>query len=726
MKLQADLKKKEFEAEISRLWKYMQNLTPEKRNKFVQQLDEPTVNALRTRSNPYKKPVFIGDRNRYLAFSVINLTEKYSQRFAMTSLIGFLYRMLDEFAPKASKEYVSENDPAFANIYNTKVKTLTAGKPESLLNQRWADLKAEIEQLKGADNLDKLSRSNLKSLIRESFVVRAKIIKYRNYINGRDLETLKDAQNYALMRINATNHELKQIQEIKGIFELKLRLRLEYDAKKANDIAEKPADVLDDELDDDMPALEEQPQLQWIDDPDLPSEDYDEKGEIRNLKNTLTIQDINIKLTDFHKILDNKTKNIALVTERLTKLQAELDEKTEKVDACEKFIKDHKDKLTQLKTEYDQIFTVGQAKPDKPTKAAKSKSKSHLLDDVEIDQYDPTEDELNGLAEETKKELKISMTAEEFNEEYQSQVQEFLDEYLVYNPDLHVRCAYKPNYEDPLRTPLEMDVHRKEKEAEYGRSLLPPDDTFFRLNRYIENNYEELRQATDDIYCEKSDFEFAIVPLEVFEDADSKSAEDKMREFQRKYADEFDCEVLGGKFGNWNLLGSWAQNRQVRDFYTEKTEIIKRIIDQHKDDARMGQKLMKDRAEQKKKENDKQNGPNASSFTEQRKSHPPVELEKHGGRHISDINVPEFIDIKDVPRDMDESNNQEVEVDVHHIKPRFRKGSRRITAYGERFKFNIPAETMKENSVNLDRPADYHKKVAKKEKKERKQSLMNQ
>ncbi|RJO60774.1 MAG: hypothetical protein C4542_07960, partial [Dehalococcoidia bacterium] len=393
-KEQAIVKKQAFEAEIGKMWKIMQKMTPEKRAQFVQQLDEGMITALRSYSNPYKKPVFIGDRNRYLAFSVINLTEKYCQRFAMTSLIGFLYRMLDEFSPAAAKNYISENDPKFANLYNAKIKQLTASKPEQLLTEQWNALKTEIEAIKAElkddpNTADK--RIVVKAKVKESFLVRAKIIKYKTYTFNRELDTLKDNQNYLQMRLQATKHEIKQLTELKDIFELKLKKRLEYDAKrktiessdlsrvepkfgssfKSSDLSRVEPQETEksnvsyhdegDELDDEMPALESA-EPEYIDDPSLPSEDIDENGEVRNLKNTLTIQDVNQPLENFYKVIENKTKNIEIVNKRLLTHETEFNERATKLETLEKNIKEYKDRLSQLKTEYDQIFCVGAKK----------------------------------------------------------------------------------------------------------------------------------------------------------------------------------------------------------------------------------------------------------------------------------------------------------------------------------------------------------------------------
>jgi hypothetical protein len=286
-------------------------------------------------------------------------------------------------------------------------------------------------------------------------------------------------------------------------------------------------------------------------------------------------------------------------------------------------------------------------------------------------------------------------------------IQGFLDQYFVYNPDTHVQCAYKPNYEDPLRTPLQMDEHRRITEEKHERALIPPDDTFFRWNRYVENNYEELRQATDDIYAEKSDFEFDIVPLEVFE---GPNAEADAAAFDRKYADEVEADILRATFGSHNLMGSWAQNREKRDFYNEHTEIIKRIINENVESQKFGRKLNKQRAEQKKAENEKLSGPHASGFADYKKSNP-TPLRDHGATEASEIPTQDII-----PKDTGKLKKGEMEVGVTQIRPVKRRGGRRgYRGDGEQWKFHIPEEKMEPGQVKVGRPSAMHKKIMQEE-----------
>jgi hypothetical protein len=297
------------------------------------------------------------------------------------------------------------------------------------------------------------------------------------------------------------------------------------------------------------------------------------------------------------------------------------------------------------------------------------------------------ENEMTEILEAVKLQLNIKMTAEEYYADYRDKVQEFLDVYLRYNPDEHVREGYKPNYADKSRTPLEEthldDVKNDRKE----RFILPPDDTFARWTRYTQANYECLRQATDDIYAEKSCFETAIAPMEVFSGATEKQCMDKFNEFKKRYANEMETEIFVARMGHWSFLAPWEANRDKTDFYNEDTELLKRIIDQAKEDTRIGQKLLKKRVKKvKNKEIKKLGGPGVATV-----NLPANRASEYGAKMADDIKMPNIIQEEDVPYDPEDSTNKEIEVNVHRIKPVYDRHQRRIRAKMDNWKFNTRA-----------------------------------
>jgi archaellum component FlaC len=762
----------EWEEDLKKLWKLLKNATPENKAKIMSQLDDKTVTALRTMGNPYKKPVIDDKSNRMLVFSVINLTEKYSQRFAMTSLIGFINRMLDEYkpdtptVPKGSKEYISENAPEFATPYNEKVKAAQRRKPDATYRHELEQCKKRIEEVRtklalpvisddvakkntevkklevNGSPLDEFTpgitateqttlQEELRKLAKDSFILRAKIAKYQLYLLHSDTKELREQHEKLTKELKARTDEEKAHVELLRVRKIKLdkRVRAEREGREAlkND--------LQDTMGEDMKKVEAM-RAEGKRVEDLPE---DEQWAIKSkLRTVLTINDMQRAVEEFEKDVNSTQADLTRVQGQIADFNAKLQKLNDEIKDLEAKTEAHMGFFKALKEEYTEKLARTKTGPTAVQKVAghvkhhKKQEGPHPLDEVDIVKMDLTEEEFDAIAEEVKKELGVTKTAEEYTEEVQNTIRKFLDQYLVYNPDNHVRCSYKPNYEDPTRDPIDIEKERKEKEVKYERVLWPPDDTFFRWNRYIENNYEELRQATDDIYSEKSDFEFAIVPYKVFEGPDEKKVMEEVREYQRKYADEFEADILCARFFNWNLLGSWAQNREVRDFYNKNTEIIKRILDQNKEDQQMGPKLMKDRATKEKQKNIKESGPDAYGFSEIKKhSRTAAELERHGAKPIKEIETRNVIKdagpipASSIPRDDRESTKDEVEVGVHVVQPQLRPGKRRVRGVTESFKFNIPTEKLPEGAVQVETIYDVTKRKER-EKKDGMSSLFDQ
>lgn len=647
----------EYEETIRRLWTVIKSAGKEKREKIVASLDQKTITALRTYNNPYKKPVIAGDKYRFLAFNVINMTEKYAQRFAMTGLIGFIYRMLEEYKPES--DYISEDDIKFSGPYNQKVRNLILTRPEELLTAELDKLRTQINDLRSGP------APEIRKLVKESFIVRAKIIKYRSFLVREDQKANKTKLDLADKDVRTKRSGIQYMTDKIKSTEIRITKLKEPESGSSSGpgVATPESGV---------------PAMHRYGGTEVPARKTED--EIRSLEEEI------VRIRE--AIEKYKTS--------LASLETKLNLATTAAESYNMQILQLNAQFRNLKSEYDSTFPKS------------GKTSSGFLDSVEVDKYEPNGDELDAFAEEVKKELGITKTAEEYMDEVRDIIQAFLDMYFKYNPDTHVKCAYKPNYDDPSRIPLKTDKSGNINEETIERSVIPPDDTFYRWNRYVENNYEPLRQACDDIYAEKSDFEFDLVPLEIFEGDTQDEAEEKFNQFKRKYADEFEADIYSARFASHNLLSPWYQNRQVRDFYTERTEIIKRILDQNKEDAKYGQKIIKERAKQKKSEDIKKLGPDPVSRKQYLAANPPKELETHGAIHMDKLEAPDIIKPGAIPKDLEDSTQKEVEVDVHVIRPQIRNtnGRRRVRGFAEQWKFNIPAEPLKEGDAIVRTPAE--------------------
>ena len=138
---------------------------------------------------------------------------------------------------------------------------------------------------------------------------------------------------------------------------------------------------------------------------------------------------------------------------------------------------------------------------------------------------------------------------------------------------------------------------------------VPPQDIFQRFNTYCEVNFEELRTITEAAYPERPDLDWAIAVWRTFEgtQAEIDSAFD---EYCQKHQDVMPSSIKLLDTGMWTFTGDFKKNRGEKiKFYNKNTEVIKRIIDRHAEDKKMGAPLMRNRVKQTKARNIARDGP---------------------------------------------------------------------------------------------------------------------
>ena len=290
----------------------------------------------------------------------------------------------------------------------------------------------------------------------------------------------------------------------------------------------------------------------------------------------------------------------------------------------------------------------------------------------------------------------------EFNREWMKKrviVKEFLEEMFQFNPDEHVRSAYKPNYGDSGRTPLQTMAARvavnhlakidpkfraeselnndiagvtkkkrvkriikskdgtvreiiKEvevvepatKEADTNpnkldavhpvdpnckstvTNMIPPHDVFGRFKMYHTENYEQLREATNELYCEKPDLELAINPYAVHDDKEAAEA------FKKQHSNEVIAEIFTAHTGKWNFFDSFKEQRESVNFYNKNTAVLEEMVKQIEKDERLGKDLMEKRVQKEKRKNVVESGPDAENFRKWREEN--SDIQKLGAKHI--------------------------------------------------------------------------------------------
>ena len=689
----------QIDIDTDKIWSLMSEMDEEDVDEVLKNMSEEQLLHFRTKFNCMQKPKttpYMKGKNKILAFSIVNVREIYARRFAMTSMIGYSYQMKDEWEPQEpidgiiGDDLVSQNDPEFANIFNVKNDELLKKRPIEIYNKIISETKEKIDKFGNTDNDEELS--TVLNLYEKLYKNEYRLNRFQHFCNNKILKEL--VKKLEVLENEKIKYEISIKMERKrlAVVESKLALRKKFEGSEMQKNFIKHNNQ----------KIDRNSEAEFID-------NYLENPKTIKLSKNDKLQSVEIfeaQLFNKNSIINNSHITLTEVEEKLIKLKQEL-------NSIKKIMSTFLQNIADTKNKYKQIF-----------------GEINSLESVSIDEYDITDEEYAQLLQECKDELHIKITKEEFYEKNRSIIKMFLDDHFKYNPNNHVQCAYKPNYDDELRIPLtqaykkyvnkdstreeytkaysvfdnEIEKLQRQCEKKYERSVIPPADTFCRWNRYTDNNFEYIKQATDDIYCEKSDLDLSILPLADFEKETDEKTQEVAEEWQRKHAPEFETAVFRATYGIHNLLGPWTENREKTNFYTKKTQIIKSIIDQSQEDARIGNKLMKERVKKGKAKNEKKYGKN-DKFIDTYKSEG---MEDMNVKHIDDLDITQE-SLKDI-NNIDESTNDEIEVEYFNIKPDLKNKHRGYVKTG---KFHIPAEQKLPETVAM-KPSDMHKHIQKK------------
>jgi hypothetical protein len=337
----------------------------------------------------------------------------------------------------------------------------------------------------------------------------------------------------------------------------------------------------------------------------------------------------------------------------------------------------HMDDFDKFMTEYNKA--IGNALESR-----------NWLEEVSIDE--------NDMAEKAKR-LEHTRTVER-GEGFKRRliVRQFLDGLFQFNPDKHVRSAYSDNPLDPERvepkqikrknikkiigksgnvievenkntTDTESKLSDKDKERSESEFVkhIPPADVFHRWKYYLDSNYEECRQAVNDLYADKPDLEFAINVYDQFDHID------KTKKFVQKHKNEVIADIFTLTNSSWNLLGSFKDNRDRVNFYNEKTAVIEEIFKQHEQDKKLGADLMRKRVKRKKQKNIEESGPDPEEFKQYKKDNPSG-FSSMGAEEVLTENNKSTTDEKVSFKNHEDCPYDAVQVDVFD----FRKGGQTV------------------------------------------------
>lgn len=255
-------------------------------------------------------------------------------------------------------------------------------------------------------------------------------------------------------------------------------------------------------------------------------------------------------------------------------------------------------------------------------------------------------------------------------------IKEFLETIFQYNPDVHVRSAYKPQPKDIARNIIDTpaanlamnqmkktDVKFREQMLEYDRiqkMLAMKEGSIEKIDAVIEKlvakklvmpavHYMNVDYASMD----KEDKNLLrttcsmIPPVDTFHKYRTyfETNYDKLREavlylycekpdfdaainpyswhetraeaeaFQKKHKGEVITDIIIADSGKWNMHAPFSKVRETMKYFNENTIVLEEIASQIEKDAKMGEELMKNRVKQQKKKNIEEEGPDSELFS---------------------------------------------------------------------------------------------------------------
>lgn len=325
----------------------------------------------------------------------------------------------------------------------------------------------------------------------------------------------------------------------------------------------------------------------------------------------------------------------------------------------------------RLETSYNIICSMN--KGSKPSKSTKKK-KSRRLDYIKPDIYELTEQDDQYINSKVKEQLGIKETKEDLILRDKKIVESFLHFHLRFNTDNHAVCKYKPEYTPEIAKYMAEDTeegrellrrYRTTLETKYARCLVPPEDTFVRLTRYIRENYHELQRAAADIYPDhhkNREIDQCLLVYDILTGQDEADLLKKRNAFEERNRYHFIGQPHFLEPGRHYLLQNTGDNveNKVAD------EFINSILDLNDENDRIARAIIRKRTEKdKKKVGDVDDDSKVRDKMRQRSR---MKMKQRGIMGLDDIDQDDYIDVSGIPFDILEPHKGQEEIGLKEIK----------------------------------------------------------
>jgi hypothetical protein len=337
-------------------------------------------------------------------------------------------------------------------------------------------------------------------------------------------------------------------------------------------------------------------------------------------------------------------------------------------------IKSYQEAITQYKVKVEKISEEKESINVESLEEQIAKLKTELKQlgykygDLVVPDGELDEEDEHFILQKVKKKLGIKKTKEEVMWKERGIVSDFLHSQFAYDPNNHIYEGYMPLYEEKYRAKIN-DLERDERGMfvtdKYSEVVIPPRDTFARMQNYTTANYDYLRQATNDIYGKWDMFSNCVICHGEFPNMK------KAKEWLHKKKELLDLSVMLVPEHKWVFIDAFQGNRDKIDLDTEETQLINQIIERSRDDERIGKELMAKKA--------RKTGKTTEAAKKYSKKFP-SKVTKMGVKSLDEL----------APKDVGKTPSDAVRVNVYntgasrrgrHMKPKFKK-----------WKFHVEAE----------------------------------
>lgn len=146
-------------------------------------------------------------------------------------------------------------------------------------------------------------------------------------------------------------------------------------------------------------------------------------------------------------------------------------------------------------------------------------------------------------------------------------------------------------------------------------TFIPPQDTFHRIRYYMEVNYDALTTITKALYPEREDV-MNVVGLWKHFTGTEEEAKKLFNEFTNRQEDRIASDLYCLEMFNYVTIADTKENRVNMSVFGKNAEVLKRILDRHAEDRKLGEHLMANRIKERKAANIREHGVAAPSLKE--------------------------------------------------------------------------------------------------------------